>query len=132
MYVYVIVCNIDLHTCTFICNIFFASFQTTILFRILCVVFLRYKLTTTFYSLNLFLPQSAVQAKRNALSYLSACAAGSYGENCVSTCGSCFGGAACDSVSGNCPAGCDPGWQGTMCQTREYLRYTLTYGRDII
>ena len=45
--------------------------------------------------------------------YISACPAGTYGENCALMCGTCVHGE-CDTVSGSCS--CQSGWQGNNCE----------------
>lgn len=45
---------------------------------------------------------------------ITACAAGTFGWNCLEKCGKCRGGAACDRVTGLCPADCEDGYMGTI------------------
>ena len=48
------------------------------------------------------------------------CSLGSYGENCMETCGNCLFGQFCDIASGQCPSGCEAGWGGLVCKTGEW------------
>ena len=50
---------------------------------------------------------------------MTACTSGSYGQDCLQSCGNCAGGGACDTVDGSCPIGCDPGWSGATCHQGE-------------
>lgn len=46
---------------------------------------------------------------------LTVCSNGTYGENCVSTCGNCVNDTICDSVTGNCDQGCTDGYVEPLC-----------------
>lgn len=48
------------------------------------------------------------------------CDRGSYGANCNETCGHCRYENPCFNVNGTCVNGCDAGYTGHLCKTREY------------
>lgn len=50
------------------------------------------------------------------------CEEGHYGENCTQTC-SCVNRGRCDKVTGRCV--CQPGWVGELCQSGDFLSFTL-------
>lgn len=43
------------------------------------------------------------------------CTEGSFGANCSSECGHCFGGEPCDKYTGQCIQGCAEGYMGSEC-----------------
>ena len=55
------------------------------------------------------------------VSVFPACSDGSYGLDCMSTCGNCSQGDVCDKVNGVCPGGCQPGFDPTdgLCKERK-------------
>ena len=44
-----------------------------------------------------------------------ACEPGSFGSNCLHSCGHCLDEAVCEPESGDCPWRCQPGWSGSRC-----------------
>ena len=46
------------------------------------------------------------------------CESGTYGRECKSNCGHCFNSTDCFHVNGTCLKGCDAGFLGNMCKTR--------------
>ena len=51
--------------------------------------------------------------------YLIACENGTYGSDCNNTCGQCINDEVCIHTNGTCLNGCDPGYVGPLCGTRE-------------
>lgn len=49
------------------------------------------------------------------------CEIGSYGVDCSETCGHCLDVRQCSNSNGICLKGCDAGYQGAICKTREYM-----------
>lgn len=49
------------------------------------------------------------------------CDMGSYGDDCNKTCGYCRDVNKCSHINGICLSGCDAGYQGDTCNTREFL-----------
>ena len=48
------------------------------------------------------------------------CNNGSFGKNCIETCGSnCI---SCNAVNGVCDQGCSLGWKGTFCEHGKFSR----------
>lgn len=47
------------------------------------------------------------------------CDRGSYGVECNETCGHCCDVSQCSNVNGTCLTGCDAGFEGDLCKTRE-------------
>lgn len=52
---------------------------------------------------------------------VSECTKGSYGSGCNETCGHCRHVSQCFHINGSCPTGCDTGYQGGLCKSREYI-----------
>ena len=50
-----------------------------------------------------------------------ACDPGRFGFMCNDTCGHCLGGELCDVANGSCPSGCEPGYQGNICNEGYYF-----------
>lgn len=50
--------------------------------------------------------------------YVLACEIGSYGNNCIKTCGECGDINQCHHINGTCLTGCAAGYQGNLCKTR--------------
>lgn len=48
------------------------------------------------------------------------CDKGSYGIECNGTCGHCRDVKQCSNVNGSCLTGCDAGYKGDLCKSREY------------
>ena len=44
---------------------------------------------------------------------------GSYGYECNETCGHCRNKSYCFPINGTCLTGCDVGYEGALCKTRE-------------
>ena len=53
--------------------------------------------------------------------FLTACVAGTYGNNCNNTCGNCLNADDCFHTNGTCLTGCDPGYTGALCKTRKKI-----------
>lgn len=54
-----------------------------------------------------------------------ACDQGSYGDNCSDICGHCRDINKCSNSNGKCLTGCDAGFQGELCKTREFMSYVF-------
>lgn len=67
------------------------------------------------------------------LLFKTACSAGFYGFGCKQKCGNCLDVNKCLHTNGVCLTGCDVGYQGELCNTRQlifeelYLTYIKTY-----
>lgn len=48
------------------------------------------------------------------------CDKGAYGIECNGTCGHCRDIKQCSNVNGSCLTGCDGGYKGDLCKSREY------------
>lgn len=46
---------------------------------------------------------------------LKACDGGTYGDNCILTCGNCEESEQCHHIDGTCMNGCDSGYQSVKC-----------------
>ena len=58
----------------------------------------------------------------NISTFLSiACDKGSFGDNCSETCGHCRDVDKCSNINGTCLTGCEAGFQGELCKTREFM-----------
>lgn len=51
--------------------------------------------------------------------YSKACDKGLYGDGCSETCGRCRNKSNCVHTNGSCLTGCDAGYKGDVCKTRE-------------
>lgn len=49
------------------------------------------------------------------------CDIGSYGVDCRESCGHCRDIHQCSNINGTCLTGCNAGYQGVLCKTREYI-----------
>lgn len=49
-----------------------------------------------------------------------ACPKGTFGQNCLKTCGNCLHNTTCNHENGTCPNGCDAGFKGQYCSTRRF------------
>ena len=58
--------------------------------------------------------------------WIADCEAGSYGDDCKSTCGNCKI-SACDFETGLCDGGCSAGWKGARCKSGECLDLRIEY-----
>lgn len=63
-----------------------------------------------------------IESKRYLL-YLNvlACESGFYGFGCNGTCGHCLDVNQCSNTNGTCLTGCDVGYKGELCKTRELI-----------
>lgn len=50
-----------------------------------------------------------------------ACKCGFYGFECNETCGHCLDVNQCSNTNGTCFTGCDAGYKGELCKTRELM-----------
>lgn len=48
------------------------------------------------------------------------CPVGFYGVACNNKCGNCRDVSQCHHITGACVSGCDAGYKGDLCKTREY------------
>lgn len=55
-------------------------------------------------------------------SFFKGCDNGSYGVDCKENCGHCRNVSQCFHVNRTCLTGCDEGYQGTVCNIREYTK----------
>lgn len=55
------------------------------------------------------------------LYFETACSAGFYSPDCRQTCGNCLDVIKCLHTNGVCLTGCDVGYQGALCKTRELI-----------
>lgn len=55
------------------------------------------------------------------LYFETACSAGFYGPDCRQKCGNCLDVNKCLHTNGVCLTGCDVGYQGALCKTRELI-----------
>ena len=53
--------------------------------------------------------------------FLKACYSGKFGDDCNRTCGRCLQGNDCHNINGTCLSGCEPGYNGQLCDTRMYI-----------
>lgn len=53
------------------------------------------------------------------LYFQKACNTGSFGVECKETCGNCRDVSQCSRINGTCLTGCEAGYQGNTCKTRE-------------
>lgn len=65
-----------------------------------------------------------IKLKTNSNSYkiiiVLACNRGLYGADCSETCGQCRDVNQCFNVNGRCLTGCEDGYVGHLCKTREW------------
>lgn len=52
--------------------------------------------------------------------FVSGCPKGLYGVACNTKCGNCRELGQCHHITGACVSGCDAGYEGALCKTREY------------
>lgn len=51
--------------------------------------------------------------------HLKDCDSGLYGVDCSENCGNCLNESQCSNINGTCFTGCNAGYEGDLCKTRE-------------
>jgi len=69
-----------------------------------------------------------------AIFWFSACANGTYGQNCNGMCSHCLNNQPCNRIDGRCEQGCEIGYTGVKCDTGrsyKYLNNLYSTPRDV-